>query len=137
RQEVEGDVDALYPLGNVDVEGVDIGRLARPGECLAASAGAKACKLSDRTARRMLAGQPFGVKKGELATLCDGNCLADAKDSAGHVGRIDLEPDRAGIRLVGGQRNDVRRNSRLRLAVDLLRVGGGNEGEGGGQQGRR
>lgn len=132
RQEIEGDVDALDPGGHIDVERIDIGRLARPRQRLAARARLEPRHFGDRAARGVLAGQPFGIEQGQLAGLGDRDRLAHAKDAARDVGGIDAKLHRARIGFVGGQRDDVRLDDRLRAAVAVLREGGGDGGDQGG-----
>src|SRR3546814_19815566 len=57
------------------------------------------------------------------------------KEAAREVGRIDSQLERAGIRLVGGQRDGQRLHDRLGAAVAVLGDGGG-KGDGGGDGGR-
>ncbi len=136
RQEVEGDVDALHPLRHLDVEGVDVGRLARPDERLAARAGAEPRDLGDRPARGVLAGQPFGIEEGEFTRPGHRDRLADAEDAAGKIGRIDAQQHRARKRPVGGERDGERLHHGLRAAVALLCMdGGGGRKERSGDQG--
>src|SRR3546814_2839968 len=54
RQKVEDDVDALRARGHIDVEGVNIGRLTRPDERLAARRRLESRHLGERAARGVL-----------------------------------------------------------------------------------
>ncbi len=129
RQEIEADVDAGGARGHVDVKGVDVGRLARPGERLAARRGLETRHLGDRAARRVLAGQPFGIEQGELPGLRHRDRLPNVKDAARNVGRIDAQLHRPRIGFVGGQRDGQRLDDRLGAAARFLGMRGGGEGE--------
>src|SRR3546814_16295177 len=80
------------------VEGKDVGGLAGPAQRLAAGARLKTGQAGNGAARRVLAGQPFGIEQGQRAGLLDRDRLVDVKDAARDVGGVDLQRQRARIR---------------------------------------
>ena len=121
---------ALTPCGTVDVEGVDVERIAHPLELLAVRGDLDAGDILDVVARAVSARHPLRIKQDEIAGAGDGHALVDPEDAARDVGRVDRQLDRAGIGNVARRRDRVDLGDRLRLAVlrrDDLRGGGAGQ----------
>jgi hypothetical protein len=105
------------------VEGVDVDRIARPGQDPAVRADDEPGELLDLAAWRMVAGQPFREEQRHLARFGDGDRLLDPEDAALGIGRVDVEQDRTGIGRVlrGGDRVDERHRLRCGVAGGDLR----------------
>lgn len=129
-EELQIDVERLGTGGHVDVEGVDIDRVARPRQFLAARANVQPGQLVELARRRMVAGQPFREEQHHMACGNAADRLARREDAAACVGRIDVERDRAGKAdvLCGGDRVDIWH--RLRLGIFRQHRGGGGEQQG-------
>src|SRR3546814_2713420 len=65
RQVLERDFDAAGALGYVDVERVDVQRVALPWQGLAVGGHLQAGQLVDRAARRVVARQPLRIQQGQ------------------------------------------------------------------------
>ena len=102
------------PGRHVDMEGVDVARIAPPLDRPAAGADPDAGERRDRPARPVIAGQPLRVKQGQRPAAGDGDRLDDAVDAAAGVACVDLEPQRAGIGDVARHRHRGGDRHRLR-----------------------
>ncbi len=123
RDELEVEVDCRRPGGHVEVEGVDVDRIARPFDPLAAGVDDEAGELVDRPARRMLARQPLRIEQGQRPRPRDGDRLVDGEDAPLKIGRVDVKRDRARVWPV--DRRDRRRRVGHRLRQRWRRLGGG------------
>ena len=101
RQKLEFGDQLRRALRYVQSKRVDVGRIARPCERLTVDREGEACKLVDRSARRVVAGKPLRIEQRQLAAA-DRNFLADAKDAVIEIGGVDRELQCAGIFDVGG-----------------------------------
>ncbi len=111
RQELEFDVDRGNALRHIDVESVDLDRIALPLERLPVGADLEARDLADFVARAVTAGDPFGIEQDEVAGPGHRHALADSENAARDVGRIDRQ-------LNGARKGNIaRRRYRILLCI--------------------
>jgi hypothetical protein len=127
RQMEEFDPQLMDAGGDVDVEGVDITRVADPGDIAGAGRDADSGERVDRTARPVIAGQPLRKEEGERPRPRDRNGLDHPIDAAPRVAGVDVEPQGAGIGNVARRRR--RFGHRQRFGAGGADLGGGGKGE--------
>ena len=135
RQELERDVQIAGAGGHVDMEGIDVDRIARPGQRLDARLDDQIGQLFHLPAGPVIAGQPLREQQHHRPRLRHRNRLLDAENRPVEVGRIDLQGHRAGEGDVarGGDRVDDRHG--LRRAVGgKCRDGRGDQEQGSGAE---
>ena len=122
--------DFLRARGNGHVEGVSLDRIAVPDQFLAAGQEMDVRDQVHRAARAVMPRKPFGQLQDQIGLPGgDRDGLGHAEQAALHVGRIDVQLDRAWIGHVAGGGNVADGRNRLgRRARHLADGGGGGHG---------
>ena len=100
REILERDIQLGRASRHRQVKGIDIDRVAHPGDLLAAGRDLQPGESVDRTFRRMRAGQPFWIEQREVPGL-DRDHLMHTRTILRSISVcVDRQPDRAGKRSV-------------------------------------
>ena len=116
------DVECVYARRNLDVEGVDIGGVARPLHRFPAGADFQAGEIVQRPVGRMRARNPARIEKDHWPGPGYRNRLADAIDTVIEVGGVDFKTHHARVRNVFRRLDSRRHRHRLRRPARPLSI---------------